>query len=136
MVRGLSLYRDDYLFHKCHGIFFIFSHVPSASENIQEYFSHKWNKFDIQLQNIEFSIYYIFFGVWTCFFFLRYDCNTWPEVTIADHFHIEKITLLIFSQCENNSLWRYLFCSIDILTRYFTAENVITVYNIQCNNCV
>ena len=130
MVRGLSIYRDDYLFHKCQGIFFIFSHVPSASENIQESFSHKWNKFDIQ--SLKHCIFHLlhFFWFLNMLCFLRHDCNTWPELTIADQFHIENIIHSVKITAYEDIY--YLFYSIDILTRYVTAENVISVYNIQC----
>ena len=66
------------------------------------------------IKSIEFSIYYIFFGFWTCFFqILQKASNTRHDVTIAFYFHTVKKKLLIFSKCEHNNLWRYLYHSTD-----------------------
>jgi hypothetical protein len=48
--------------------FLIFSRVRSTSENIK-ILSHEWNKFHIHQQNIEFSVYDIFFAFEACIFF-------------------------------------------------------------------
>ena len=47
------------------------------------YFASEIN-FIFNVQNIEFSIDYIFYGFWTCFFqILDTVCKTWRDVTIA-----------------------------------------------------
>ena len=58
--------------------------------------------------------------VWKLFsnmFFQILDaaCYVWRKVTIDYYFPIVKVTLFIFSQCRNNSMWRYrgyLYCVI------------------------
>ena len=107
------------------GFFDIFITAKHEWKCKKKILSHSWNKFHIQIQTIEFSIYYVFFGFKTCFFqTLDTVCKTWCDVTIACYFHTVKITLLIFSQCENNSLWKISLLFND-KTRYSTAENVI-----------
>ena len=64
-------------------------------------------------------IFFVFFNI---MLFLATACNTWHDATIASYFHTETITHLIFSQCENNSLWRF----ITFIT--FSAVN----YQVLC----
>lgn len=42
------------------GFFFIFTSAKQEWKYIKKILSHKWNKFHIQLQNVEFSVCYIF----------------------------------------------------------------------------
>ena len=44
---------------------------------------------------------------------LDISCKAWRDVTISSYFHTIKITLLLFLQCENNSLWKIIFYSMD-----------------------
>ena len=85
----------------------------------------------INVQNIEFSVYYIFYGFWTCFYqILDTECNIWRDITISCYFHGVKITHLTFSLCDNYKLWRYRTCE-DVKipgTLYFKVENVIILY--------
>ena len=104
------------------------------------YLSHEWHKCYIQFQIIDFSVYDVFFGFWTCFFqILDTSCNTRREVTVACYFYtVNKNHFnLIFSQCKINSLFtRYNFYFMD-KTQHFTAENVIkenTKLDVFCNN--
>ena len=102
------------LFHEWDRIFSYFRSCCFARVKMwKKILSYSWNKFHINLKSTGLSVYYIFFGFWT-----RFDtaCNTRHDVTI---FHI-----LIFSQCEYSSLWRYPSYLMD-KTRFFTAENVI-----------
>ena len=72
----------------------------------------------------QFYVYYIFFGFRTCFVqIVDTTCNAWLNVTIACCSHTVKITFLIFSHCENYSLWRHNFYSMN-KTRYFMTENL------------
>jgi len=42
------------------GFFFFFTSAKHEWKYIKKILSHKWNKFHIQLENVEFSVYYIF----------------------------------------------------------------------------
>lgn len=68
-----------------------------------------------------------FLGVFFTFiWFLRRSntpWQTWSYVKIACYFHTMKLTFLIFTRCENNSLWNPFFNSMD-KTHYFTSEDV------------
>ena len=55
----------------------------------------------LNVKNIDFFVYYIFLGISTCFKML-YECNT-CNFTTACYVHTVKLTLLIYSQSENNS---------------------------------
>ena len=105
----LSRLRQDFLyFHECEA---------SLTSEINSIFNAK---------NIDFSVNNIFFGFRKCFFQISdTTCYTWCDVTIACYFHIMKITILIFSHCENNSLWRYSFQCTDKLG----------ISQLKCNKC-
>ena len=108
-----------YLFHAWDRIFFFMSRKHKWK--YYKVLSHAWNKFHIQHQIIEFSVYYICYSFWTCFFqILTIAQNTWHDITIDCYFHTMEILLLIFSQCKNSSLWKTHFYSMD-KTRYIIA---------------
>ena len=82
---------------------------------------------DLNWMVIEFSVYYIFFGFGTCFSqTLEPASNTLRDVTRACYFHTVKITLLIFSHCENKSLWK-ISLLFNEKKQYFTADNEIKI---------
>lgn len=80
------------------------------------------------VRNIDFSRYYIFFGFWTRFYQMMIctPCNTWRDVTIACYLHTVKITLLGFSQCENNSLWKYPFDLMDKISWKYIKKRIFS----------
>ena len=102
--------------------FFIFTRVRSASKN-----RRKKPRLSREINSI-FSVKSInFYNLYTCLFqILNATCKTWRDVTVAYYFHTVKVNFLIFSQLENNGLWRYHFYSID-KTRFITALNIMKV---------
>ena len=85
--------------------FFIFSRVQSTSEIMEKKncLSSEINSI-FSVKSIEFSVYYIFFGLLTCFFqILDTACNAGRDATKTCYFHTENIILICY--CENNSLW-------------------------------
>jgi hypothetical protein len=68
---GYSMLFDEYEIYFNRQDFLIFSRVRSTSENIIKILSHKWNKFHIHHQSIEFSVNYIFFAFRICLFQIK-----------------------------------------------------------------
>lgn len=96
------------LFHDSVRIFFIFARVWSSSEiyyTVKSCFMSEMNsKFNFKPLNLLFITFSWVF--WTCFFkILGTSCKT----RRACYFH----DILILSQCENISMWRYHFYSIE-----------------------
>ena len=103
------------LFHETR--FLIFSRVRVNP-------SHQWNKFQLQRQKHLIFCLLCFLWVWNMFLTnLRYSVQytTWSHNSLL--FSLCEYIISIFSQCENNSLLRYHFYSMD-KTWYFTAEYV------------
>jgi hypothetical protein len=93
--------------------FLIFSRVRSIL--FIKTLSHKWNKFYIHQQSIEFSVYYIFFNLKG---FRAFTCS------IASKSKTWRHNQFCYFHCENNRAWRYQFYWKNEL-QYLTVENVI-----------
>ena len=83
------------------------------------------------IENIEFCVYYIFFDFWTFRHCMHYVYLIWSH------------NPLLFIQCANNSLWRYIFYSMkktcycknmDICYIWQSFKNVhwFTGFGISC----
>ena len=84
IVYGFYFRSDFFMFHDCIARVIIIFFLKNLF--------HEWNKIHIQPKKIEFSIFYIFFGFWICFFFHGHSAI--HELTS------QSILLLIFSQCK------------------------------------
>ena len=91
------------LFHKWDRIFDIFR---IANHEWKYYLKKSCLTSDFNVKIIKWSFYYIFVSCLNMFLSnVHSACNICRDVTITRYFHAVKITLYIFSQCENNSLW-------------------------------
>ena len=98
------------------------------------YFASEIN-FIFNVQNIEFSIDYIFYGFWTSFFqILDTVCKTWRDVTIAYftlhiwHFYSAKVTdyediMFVRAPYENDgsSIVNYIVCPSKLVCKHFVG---------------
>ena len=98
-------------------IFYIFTKAKHEWK-CDEILSHEWNNFYIQSQNMEFSVYYIF-GFFLLISFKTSRCcmqyMMWRHNRLLFSF-CENI-----SQCENYSLRRYHFYSLDKYILFITV---------------
>ena len=76
----------------------------------------------INVQNIEFSVYYIFYGFWTCFCqILDTECNIWRDITIwcenntFDIFIVWKLQAVKISYIKNEKGWLFITIGTKLL---------------------
>ena len=121
-------------FHLCFALVKIYWGYSMVWHWIWNYFASKIN-FIFNVQNIEFSIDYIFYGIWTCFFqILDTVCKTWRDVTIAYftlhiwHFYSAKVTdyediMFVRAPYENegSSIVNYIVCPSKLVCKHFVG---------------